>query len=348
MSTCIHEFFQGFANHAAVTLHIDNLRGVNAHHQAETIFKAFGRALAHGGRSDARLVGAMRLDKVQPVTAQRIAVVDYGKGNLSIPWPRRSRAWRARRGAGHRSGGEHPRGGPRRVSGVGAIRDCMGELGRRGLAAVVRELSSSGRPLLAICVAAAGADGLQRGKTAASIVSVCCRVRYGTSARRSKDEEGNALKVPHMGWNRVQQRCAHPQWAGIDDGNAILFRATVFSYRRASARRSRAAATTGSSSRLALARDSLFRGAVPPGEEPHRGLALLCDYFCAWGRPMLIITGDRPEGRPLRAAAARGSHGGCDRVRRRPLAMAARWVEQGARRLQPGRSERRLCGPSRQ
>ncbi len=41
----IHEFFQGFINHALVTLHIDNLAGKNAHHQAETIFKAFGRAL---------------------------------------------------------------------------------------------------------------------------------------------------------------------------------------------------------------------------------------------------------------------------------------------------------------
>jgi len=40
-----HEFFQGFANHALVTLHIDNLRGENAHHQCETVFKAFGRAL---------------------------------------------------------------------------------------------------------------------------------------------------------------------------------------------------------------------------------------------------------------------------------------------------------------
>jgi len=40
-----HEFFQGFVNHAGVTLHIDNLRGSNAHHQAETVFKAFGRAL---------------------------------------------------------------------------------------------------------------------------------------------------------------------------------------------------------------------------------------------------------------------------------------------------------------
>ena len=41
----IHEFFQGFVNHALVTLHIDNLAGRNAHHQAETIFKAFGRTL---------------------------------------------------------------------------------------------------------------------------------------------------------------------------------------------------------------------------------------------------------------------------------------------------------------
>ena len=50
-----HEFFQGFANHALVTLHVDNLRGENAHHQAETVFKAFARALrmavAHDPRS---------------------------------------------------------------------------------------------------------------------------------------------------------------------------------------------------------------------------------------------------------------------------------------------------------
>jgi imidazoleglycerol-phosphate dehydratase len=39
------EFFRGFVNHAGVTLHIDNIRGVNAHHQIETVFKAFGRAL---------------------------------------------------------------------------------------------------------------------------------------------------------------------------------------------------------------------------------------------------------------------------------------------------------------
>jgi len=49
------EFFRGFVNHAAVTLHIDNLRGINAHHQAETIFKAFGRALRMAVESDPRM-----------------------------------------------------------------------------------------------------------------------------------------------------------------------------------------------------------------------------------------------------------------------------------------------------
>jgi imidazoleglycerol-phosphate dehydratase len=55
----VHEFFQGFVNHANVTLHIDNLKGHNAHHQAETIFKAFGRALRMAVELDARMAGIM-------------------------------------------------------------------------------------------------------------------------------------------------------------------------------------------------------------------------------------------------------------------------------------------------
>ena len=53
-SQLAHEFFQGFANHAFVTLHIDNLRGENAHHQAETVFKAFARALRAALERDSR------------------------------------------------------------------------------------------------------------------------------------------------------------------------------------------------------------------------------------------------------------------------------------------------------
>ncbi|MDO8654623.1 MAG: imidazoleglycerol-phosphate dehydratase HisB [Undibacterium sp.] len=54
-----HEFFQGFVNHALVSLHIDNLRGDNAHHQCETVFKAFGRALRMASELDARSAGTI-------------------------------------------------------------------------------------------------------------------------------------------------------------------------------------------------------------------------------------------------------------------------------------------------
>jgi imidazoleglycerol-phosphate dehydratase len=54
-----HEFFQGFANHAFVTLHIDNLRGENAHHQCETVFKAFARALRSALELDPRAAGTI-------------------------------------------------------------------------------------------------------------------------------------------------------------------------------------------------------------------------------------------------------------------------------------------------
>jgi len=55
----VYEFFQGFVNHALCTLHIDNLKGVNAHHQAETVFKAFGRALRMAAELDARCAGTI-------------------------------------------------------------------------------------------------------------------------------------------------------------------------------------------------------------------------------------------------------------------------------------------------
>ena len=58
-SQLTHEFFQGFVNHAFVTLHIDNLRGENAHHQAETVFKAFARALRAVLEIDPRAIGTI-------------------------------------------------------------------------------------------------------------------------------------------------------------------------------------------------------------------------------------------------------------------------------------------------
>jgi imidazoleglycerol-phosphate dehydratase len=55
----VHEFFQGFVNHAQVTLHLDNLRGDNAHHQCETLFKAFARALRMAVEADPRAAGTI-------------------------------------------------------------------------------------------------------------------------------------------------------------------------------------------------------------------------------------------------------------------------------------------------
>jgi len=60
-----HEFFQGFVNHAGVTLHVDNLRGDNAHHQCETVFKAFARALRMAVSLDARAAGTVPSTKGQ-------------------------------------------------------------------------------------------------------------------------------------------------------------------------------------------------------------------------------------------------------------------------------------------
>jgi len=62
-SQLAHEFFQGFVNHALVTLHIDNLRGENAHHQAETVFKAFARALRAAVEVDPRAAGTIASTK---------------------------------------------------------------------------------------------------------------------------------------------------------------------------------------------------------------------------------------------------------------------------------------------
>ena len=55
----VREFFQGLVNHASMTLHVDNLRGENAHHQAETVFKAFGRALRMAVEADPRAAGSV-------------------------------------------------------------------------------------------------------------------------------------------------------------------------------------------------------------------------------------------------------------------------------------------------
>ena len=87
------EFFQGLVNHALITLHIDNLRGVNAHHQCETVFKACGRACAWPSRSTRAWATSCRPPRaccnvhdlphrIRQTELTTIAIVDYGMGNF--------------------------------------------------------------------------------------------------------------------------------------------------------------------------------------------------------------------------------------------------------------------------
>ena len=75
-----HEFFQGFVNHALVTLHVDNLRGDNAHHQCETVFKAFGRALRMACARDPRADRRFRRPRVRCSTRGPLGARDQRSG----------------------------------------------------------------------------------------------------------------------------------------------------------------------------------------------------------------------------------------------------------------------------
>ncbi|MCG5540913.1 MULTISPECIES: imidazole glycerol phosphate synthase subunit HisH [unclassified Halorhodospira] len=152
----------------------------------------------------------------------RVAIVDYGMGNLRSVYRALAHA------AGDESGLEVTA-DPARVRdaervvlpGVGAIGDCMTELDRLGLTAALIEAARS-RPFLGICLGmqallthseeSGGVDGLG--------VLPGRAVRFPDGER---DGRGRPLKVPHMGWSRVHRPCRHPLWAGIEDGTWFYF-----------------------------------------------------------------------------------------------------------------------------
>lgn len=151
---------------------------------------------------------------------QTVAVIDYGMGNLHSVAKALEHV-----GAGHvlvTGDAQKIREADRVVfPGVGAIRDCMAEIRRLGLDALVREVSQD-RPFLGICVGMqallehseenGGVDciGLFPGK-----------VRF--FGKDLHDEHGQLLKVPHMGWNSVQHVKPHPLWHGIEDQGRFYF-----------------------------------------------------------------------------------------------------------------------------
>ncbi len=162
--------------------------------------------------------------------------------------------------------------------GVGAIRDCMLALRDLQLEEVIREVAAS-RPLLAVCV------GMQALMTRSEENGgVDCLDLFAGEVRRFGDnmhnEDGQRLKVPHMGWNRVAQLADHPLWDGIDDQERFYF---VHSYHVQAQDDASVAARCdyGLPFAAALYRDNIFATQFHPEKSQHNGLRLLAN-FLSW------------------------------------------------------------------
>lgn len=209
-----------------------------------------------------------------------VAVIDYGMGNLHSVAKALERV--APRGMLVRvTSEEHHIAAADRVvfPGVGAIRDCMAELRRRGLDHVVREQADR-KPLLAVCVGmqalmdfSAENDGIQCLGLIAGQVEL-----FGADLRDT--HTGERLKVPHMGWNQVHQRVAHPLWEGIVQDTRFYF---VHSYYTTPVDAGAAAAITdyGMAFTSAIARDNLFAVQFHPEKSAAAGLQLY-NNFLRW------------------------------------------------------------------
>jgi len=209
---------------------------------------------------------------------QRIAVVDYGMGNLhSVS---KALAHVAPDAEVLVSDDRQLIDGAERVvfPGVGAIRDCMNELRRRNLETPLREAIAS-RPVLAICV---GLQALL--STSEENHGTACFDLLPGKVRRFppglEDENGEPLKVPHMGWNTVRQQRPHPLWEGIAQGTRFYF---VHSYYAVPDDEALVAGVCGYGVDFAaaLVRRNLFAVQFHPEKSHTAGLRLLSN-FATW------------------------------------------------------------------
>ena len=160
--------------------------------------------------------------------------------------------------------------------GVGAIRDCMRALRARGLPEVIRQAAAT-RPVLGICLGMqALLDYSDEGEG-----SPCLGLLEGRVARFAdglRDAAGQPLKIPHMGWNRVNPVTEHPVWAGIAPGSWFYF---VHSYYAKPAQPADVAATTDYPAPFAsaLAHGKLFAVQFHPEKSQSAGLRLLANFL---------------------------------------------------------------------
>lgn len=167
--------------------------------------------------------------------------------------------------------------------GVGAIRDCMAEIRRLGFDRLVPKLIADGKPVLAICV---GMQALMKHSEENNGVD-CLNVLPGSVkffGHDLHDDSGNKLKVPHMGWNQVEQTIDHPLWNGIDNNSRFYF---VHSYFVESENTEQVAGRCGYQQEFvaALSQDNLFATQFHPEKSDTVGLQLLKNFIDWNGQP---------------------------------------------------------------
>ncbi|MEN8107545.1 MAG: imidazole glycerol phosphate synthase subunit HisH [Pseudomonadota bacterium] len=206
-----------------------------------------------------------------------IAIIDYGMGNLhSIAKATEHVAGKVRVCVS--SDHDVIRAADKVVfPGVGAIRDCMAELQRTGLDQLIIDTACS-KPLLGVCL------GMQAllGRSEENDGIDCLGIIPGEVVRfpKSLQEHGERLKIPHMGWNQVQQARAHPMWEAIPNGSRFYF---VHSYYTAPQRDTDVAARTpyGIEFASVIVHENVFAVQFHPEKSQHAGLQLLAN-FIAW------------------------------------------------------------------
>jgi len=161
------------------------------------------------------------------------------------------------------------------LPGVGAIRDCMAEIRRLGVDKEVEEAIASGKPFLGICV---GYQALMQSSEENNGVE--CLGHFDGHVKYFGDdltENGERLKVPHMGWNEVQHD-DHPLWANIDNGSRFYFVHSYYVKADQSALVS-ANCTYGLEFDVAIARDNVFAVQFHPEKSSKVGLQLLQNFL---------------------------------------------------------------------
>jgi imidazole glycerol-phosphate synthase subunit HisH len=208
--------------------------------------------------------------------SDRIAVIDYGMGNLYSV----SRAVEHV----HEAGRVELTSDPARVGaadrvvfpGQGAMPDCMREMDARGLRPAVLDAARN-KPFLGICIGLQMLfDSSEEGEVAGLGLLPGRVRRFAAAGMHAPD--GARLKVPHMGWNQVRQERPHPLWAGIEDDARFYF---VHSYFADAAQPEvvRGVATYGVPFTCAVARDNIFAVQFHPEKSQSAGLRLLANFI---------------------------------------------------------------------